>query len=115
MISQLGASASVVWLMDLLKKSDWFPWMSAETRKLNIAFSVAASALTAAGIHIAFAHIAKGEGSYQFVIDLTGLTATNVVHFFKGWIGAYSSQQIMYIGHGAAKSLKAIAEWADKQ
>lgn len=48
----LGSSAIVVWLIQLLKASKWFPMISADTAKLNSWISTLVAAALAIGVTI---------------------------------------------------------------
>jgi len=48
---QIGISAIVVWLLQLAKNSPWFPWVTANTTKLNRAIAVVLAFLTSVGFH----------------------------------------------------------------
>ena len=87
--AQVVISAVVVWLIQLAKKSQRIPWISAETSKLNRLIAVLTSCCSAVGIHISFSAAAG-------TLVITGLTLTGVLTFFWHWLTAFVSQQLIF-------------------
>ena len=50
----LAAAAIITFVIGTLKKSSWFPWLSAETANINRLVSVVLSGVAAVGIHATF-------------------------------------------------------------
>ena len=48
---QIGISAIVVWILQLAKNSPWFPWITANTDKLNRGLAILLAFLTSVGFH----------------------------------------------------------------
>ena len=50
--TQLGAAALVSFALNWLKQSSWFPWITAETEKLNRLVMIAGAGLATLGISV---------------------------------------------------------------
>lgn len=51
--NQIAAAALLSFLIQRLKGSTWFPWITAESEKVNRILAIVGSGLAALGIHIA--------------------------------------------------------------
>lgn len=80
-----------VWVIQLLKQSKFFPWLTDQTSKLNRIASLLVAA-GAAGVSIVTNHIGPG----QFSIAISGLTAGTLAHFVWHWLGNYAVQKGFY-------------------
>ena len=87
--TQVTASAVIVWLLQRLKQSKYFPFITAESAKLNRYLAVCASALAAAGIHFNFNHDAG-------TLVISGLLLSNLLHFAGAWLRSFVFQEIIY-------------------
>lgn len=80
--SQFATAAAVSWVIQKLKASGWFKWITPESSaKAQRALSGILAVAAAAGIHFAFDKSGAATGTY--VITVTGLTLSNGLHF--GW------------------------------
>ena len=62
---QFTASTMVVWVIDMLKRANWFPWMTADTGAINRAAAVIGAAATAVGIHMTLEPSTTVAGTYE--------------------------------------------------
>lgn len=53
LFNTVGAAAALSFLLQLLKQSPWFPWITTESEKLNRTLAIVGSGLATLGIHIA--------------------------------------------------------------
>jgi hypothetical protein len=81
-----------VWLIEMAKRSRYFPWATAETKHVNKALSAVLAALSSAGITVL--GIKQGAGSYS--IQITGLTMAAIPHFLWHIMGNYAVQKWVY-------------------
>jgi hypothetical protein len=88
-LTQLTASAMVVWILQQLKKAKTIPWVSVETDKLNRWLAVLGAALASIGIHYTFDHTAG-------VLTITGLTLTGILTGTWHWFQSYVVQEALY-------------------
>lgn len=65
--TQLTMSAVIVFILQVLKKASWFPWLSDQTQRLNTIVAVVLSGLAALGIHSSF-------DPASHVLTITGLS-----------------------------------------
>lgn len=100
-LSQLAGSSLVVWLIDYLKRTPYFPLLTKDTQIANQIAAVIGAALTAAGIHFVVEPSAVA-GSYT--IAVTGLTFAGITHFL---ISLASQQTLLkvYQGVGALREI----------
>ncbi len=99
--SQVTASAVVVMILQWLKRSNYFPWLSGETETLNKAVAAIAAAFTAVGIHYSY-------DADLHTITITGITLTAFVHGAWHWLQAFSFQELIY--RGALKPRPALTQ-----
>lgn len=90
-LSQFTSAAVVVYVLQLIKRSTWFPWLTIETKKANRIVAALGAAASALGVHFAFDMQA---GS----LLITGLTVTGVLHGGWHWLNAMAIQQTLYDG-----------------
>lgn len=89
--TQLVASSIAVWVIQIIKKSKYFPWITAQTGRLNRVVAVVVSGLTAVGIHVTFDHSSG-------VLTISGLTAAGIVVGFGTWLKSFVMQELVYQG-----------------
>lgn len=99
LLSQLTSSAMVIYFLQTLKKSSWFPWLTAETKTLNRLVGFLGAGLTAVGIHFAF-DVQQGQ------LLITGLTFSGLLHGAWHWAQQYALQQLAYDAAVASKGGK---------
>lgn len=86
--SEVTLAAIGVAALQALKNSKWFPYITADTAKLNRFVAVLAAAVGAIGVHIAWN---QGAVPGSYMIEVTGLTLTGVA------IGAWALvKQVVY-------------------
>lgn len=117
--TQVTISGIIVALMQWLKNSKWFPWLTTESEKLNRVIAAAAAAAGAIGVHLAWNH---GDIPGTYMIQVTGLTLMGVLGGVWSWLKMYVYQQIIFratvkpaplsTGDGVAK---VQAQFAQKQ
>lgn len=100
LLSQLTSSAMVIYALQMIKKSSWFPWLTAETKTLNRVVGFLGAGLTAVGIHFAF-DVQAG------VFVISGLTAAGLLHGAWHWAQQYALQQLAYDAAVAQKGAPA--------
>lgn len=91
LLSQLTASALVVYTLQALKKAAWMPWLTDRTHTLNRLVSALGAALTAVGIHLSFD---STTGTFM----ATGLTLTALGHGLWEWINQFALNQLLFDG-----------------
>jgi hypothetical protein len=89
--TQITASAVIVWVMQKLKNSNRFPWLSQYTWLANRTVSIIVSGAMALGIHADFDPV-KG------VLAISGLTYISLMHGLGDWLRSAVIQQLIYIG-----------------
>lgn len=89
LLSQLTSSAVVVYAIELLKKSQWFPMITAESRTLNRWAAVLGSGAAAIGVHVAF-------DSTAGALMITGLTMSGLAHGAWHWLQQMAITQLSY-------------------
>jgi hypothetical protein len=47
---QIGIAAGVVWLLEFLKRSNWFPWLNQNSALVNRIVSIAVALIAAIGV-----------------------------------------------------------------
>lgn len=83
--TQLTMSAVIVFILQVLKKASWFPWLSDQTQRLNTIVAVVLSGLAALGIHSSF-------DPASHVLTITGLSPAGIAHAAIDWIRSYAMQ-----------------------
>ena len=87
--NQLILNAIIVGLMQHLKNSKWFPWLHAESEKLNRWVAIILAGLASLGVHSNFD---RASG----VLTITGLTTATIVPGIYNWIVSFISQQVIF-------------------
>jgi hypothetical protein len=88
--NQVGVSVAVVYLIQLLKNSSWFPWISQHTDQLNRWISVVAAFATSVGFQFAFTGSAATGGT--LIIQVPALTVVlSVLLHSLGQVGIQES------------------------
>lgn len=91
MSSELGAQATtaifVSFIMQWVKKSRFFPWLTVETETLNYWVSVIIAFLTGIGIFVTWS---------QGTLTISGLTATNIGHALVRGVEQWAFQTTAY-------------------
>lgn len=95
-LSQFTAAAVVVYALQMLKKSAWFPWLNQQTTHLNRFVSAVGALISAVGVGWAFAPVAGVAGAYT--VSLTGLTWGNIALGVWHWANSFAAQQLLYDG-----------------
>jgi len=104
--SQLATAAVMSWVIQKLKASGWFKWITPESsaKAQQVLSGILAVAATA-GIHFVFDRSGSAAGTY--VITITGLTASNALHFSWDAFQQYIWQHMVY--HNGIKGN--VAQW----
>ncbi len=90
-------NAVIVWLIQKVKLSEWFPSISTETQKVNKIISAIAATLASAAIVFTFTNPAPGT----YILTGTGITLANVVNFFVTIVVNYMGQKLIFkLGYG---------------
>lgn len=89
--AQITASAVVVYGVELLKKSPWFPWIHRSSDAVNRTIAGVMAVGTALGIH------AKFDAEHGTLL-ITGLTLASVAHFGFDWLRSFVFQEMIYKG-----------------
>lgn len=89
--TQITASAVVVYGVEMLKKSPWFPWIHRSSDAVNRTIAAAMAVATALGIH------AKFDAEHGTLL-ITGLTLASVAHFAFDWLRSLVFQEMIYKG-----------------
>lgn len=78
--STFAASAVVVWLLQIIKKSEKIPWITKETAKINRIVAVLLSGVAALGVTWTFTPTANGGHLFSAAIPST------VTLLSSGWL-----------------------------
>jgi hypothetical protein len=97
--TQVAAAAIISFVLNWLKKSSWFPWITAETTKLNRFMAILLSGLASVGIHFQWS-------SANHSLLITGLSLGTILLFLWHWF-----VQFVYT-HGWFKATSASGEIA---
>lgn len=84
-------AAMVVYVVEWLKSTQWFPWLTADTKNLNRAVNCVAAALVAIGINWSF-------DSTAGTLVITGLTEQALVHGAYEFMKQLMAQQVLFDG-----------------
>lgn len=87
--SQFAACAVIVWMIQWLKLSKWFPFLNLRTDQLNRSVSFFSAVVAASALHFAF-----DSQSGRMIID--GLTWINLAHLAWATAVQFAGQQIIY-------------------
>lgn len=98
-MNQLMLNAICISAIQHVKNSKWFPWLSAETERLNRFVAIIVSGATAFGIHTSFDH---SNG----VLTITGLTLATIGTGIYNWGSSYITQQVLYKATVATKTVE---------
>jgi len=90
-LSTITSNAVVILIIQKLKSSKAFPWISSETKRLNTLLAYLGSLLAAVGVHASYDH-ATGT------LVITGLTMMGILHGLWTWLQSYATQELMYQG-----------------
>ena len=84
--SQLAGAALFAYLLQWVKQSDWFPWISEHTKGINYAVTGLMSLVAAVGIHYQFDATAG-------VLTIGGLHVGTILHGLWEWMKQWAFQQ----------------------
>ncbi len=85
-------NAVCVWLIEVVKRSRYFPWVTQETEQINKMLSAFLAALSSAGITV----VTINQGPGNLDIHITGLTLPTLLHFVWHGLGNYAVQKWVY-------------------
>lgn len=85
--TQITISAVVVYIIEVVKRSKFFPWLTTETAKLNRYVAIVLSGLAALGINATFT-----DGT----LTITGLTVAGILTGALVWLKSFIVQQGMF-------------------
>lgn len=88
-LTQVHTGAVIVYLLQKIKTSKYFPWINAQSSRLNRWVAIIASAAAALGIHASFNHQAG-------VLTITGLTVASIAQFAGKWLQGFIYQELIY-------------------
>lgn len=87
--TQVVINAIAVFVIQHVKESKWFPWLTVETSKLNRIAAIAIAGLATLGVNYSFDHTTG-------TLMITGLTLTGIGTALWNWIVSFVSQQIIF-------------------
>lgn len=91
--NELTGSAITAYLvaevLQLLKESSWFPWLTAETAKANRIAGIVIAAVSAVGVHMTFS---PDSGT----LVVSGLTASGILTMGGDWLKQWAMQQFAF-------------------
>lgn len=85
--NQVIFNAIIVAALQWLKNAKWFPWLSAETAKLNRVIAILASGAAAIGVHSTFV---------GGVLTITGLSWAVIGPGLYNWLQSFVFQQLIF-------------------
>lgn len=89
MSTELVVNAVTVFLLQLLKNSKWFPWLTTESAKLNRWIAIVAAGLASIGVNSTFDHTTG-------TLVITGLTLISIWHGLCQWVVSFVGQQVIF-------------------
>ncbi len=89
--AHITAGATAVYAIETLKRSQWFPWLTADTKSLNRLVNVALAAAAAFGINWNY-------DANTGTLMITGLTTTAAMGMLWEFLKQYVVQQLVYDG-----------------
>jgi hypothetical protein len=99
--SQVTASGIVVWVLQSLKKANWFPWITEHSDTVTRIWAVVLAAATSAGISYTYDPSAG-------MLTISGATLAGVLSFLWKVVSALVFQELIYRGavkaHSSQKS-----------
>ena len=90
--STFAASAVVVWVLQMVKKSEKVPWITKETAKINRIVAVLLSGVAALGVTWVFAPAANGGHTLSISIP----SAVTLVSSAWLWLKSFAIQEWIY-------------------
>lgn len=97
---QAMLAAVIAWFVEQLKRSSWFPFLTAESNQGAKIMTALISALATAGILVG--HNWTGS-THTFTVTISGLTAANFATFCWHAFGQYVYTKIFY--HAGIKGM----------
>lgn len=97
LVHQAGIGTIAVYLIQWLKKSNWFPWLNAQSGTITRWAGLAVAFLTSVGIQHTFTGDSTNGWHVSLVIPSLSVLASTFVHA----AGQFSGQQVLY--HTAVK------------
>jgi hypothetical protein len=91
--TQITMGGVGVAFLQWLKSTKFFPWVTAESAKLNRILAAAVALVSAVGIHLSW-QSAGEPGAYTLTI--TGATLTGVTSMAWIWLKQFVVQEFMY-------------------
>jgi hydrogenase-4 membrane subunit HyfE len=88
-ISHITTSGVVVFLINWLKKSSLFPWITAEQKNLLRVLALAGAAVGAVGIHYTWNPV-------QHSLLIEGLSLMGILTAAIAWLKSFVTQEIIY-------------------
>lgn len=89
--AQLVIAGLVAYALEFIKRAEWFPWLTADTRTANRLVAAAVALVAAVGVHFNY-------DASQGVLTISGLTMSSLRHglweygkqlvFQQGWYDA---------------------------
>lgn len=98
LLTQFTWASVVVYGLQYLKASSWFPWLTTRTKGLNRLAAIAGASLTAVGI--AWHYDPVGT------LTITGVTAANLLHGVWHIAQQVAMQQVIFDGTAQAVAAK---------
>lgn len=93
-LSQLTASAIVVYLIQTLKKSPYVPWLTMESKRAARILSGLGAALSAFGVHAAM----SGDASAGWSVTITIPSVVTLIHAGWDWVEQMALNQLVFDG-----------------
>lgn len=87
--TQAIAASTVVWVIQILKRSQWCKFLDVNTSSINRVVSALAALLTASAIHWTW-------DAATATLTISGLTAMAVGHFLWGALQQFVGQEMIY-------------------
>lgn len=93
-LSQFTASAMTAYAIEWLKRSQYFPFITAETKTVNRVLSAIGAALTAFGIHTAI----EGSSGAGWHVTIAIPSTVLLLHAVWDWAKAFVLNQAVFDG-----------------
>lgn len=92
LVSQLTSAATVVYLLQWLKRTKWVPWVNMHSSTLNHWLSIVGALITSVGIHLTFTGTAADGWQGTFMVP----SLLAMWHGLTHLVQSYVAQKVLY-------------------
>jgi hypothetical protein len=92
-LSTAGSAVGMSFLIEALKGSNWFPWLTMETKNLNRIVGIITAGLITVGIHFTWT---ESTGDTAGILSIAIPTIPTFAHGVWTWFTTWAFQQYAY-------------------